>query len=962
MPSVPRRRDTRWAAPPNAVVFPEMRRPGSGQRPWCLLCRTHWTVRQGVIGYDQGTSHDAYVGQVSWGLRQASTRRARMDEDSAVVWPRCEREREGDRNMTTIWGAVIISRRHRWLRFAVIMVMGISLMTAPVARAEDDDATVVADGGNVDSSHGFAVSADGDSGAADTSGGDLNTAEISDGDPAAQDLPPSDLSGVTLEAGNGGEATADGSGGSVAQGEFAADGSFASAPITTGGNTGNDLLIADTAATSGDATVVVTGADVSVTSDVTISANGGAASASATGGDGNDARFTCEAEDCLAVLLLGDAELTNVLAASGNGGTTTADARGGAAVIGALELGGNTGGVITVGNTAAAGGATAVLIDGGTLTVTTVVELDVDGGAATAAANGGDANEASFTCATESCDTIFVIGLDGGVATAGDLNALAGNGGSATAQAIGGDATLGDLLAGGNGGTAITVGDTTGAGGSALVDIDGGAATFLSDTALSAGGGAATADASGGDENLATFTCAGFDCSPLGSDAIGGGASTVTDVQARAGNGGEATADAGGGSVAAGDVISGDNTGHVITVGDTTGGTGGGGGDATVLVDGGALTAVTELTLAADGGDAIADATGGDGNEASFDCEGTLCVPVFACVADFCGVPVEGTATISDIDLAAGNGGVAEAVATGGTVSIGNVASGSNAGNVIGIGDTSGGVGPNGGDATVIVDGGAARYITDVNLSANGGIATATGAGGDSNTATVFCDGEICTAIFAIGTEGAASITDVNVLAGNGGTAVADAIGGAVVVGDLLSGENEGNVVSVGDTTGGDHGGDALVVASGGDVLSTFIVSISVDAVSANADASGGDDNLAALTCTGDECEVLLAIGDATISGVTVSAGNGGTATAIGGTAAATATGGDRNEAILGCTGDFCTAIRAEDTLVIGPIISVGDGGTGSAIAPEGTVSIGDIVSGGNAGNEVSIGDTTGGA
>ena len=76
----------------------------------------------------------------------------------------------------------------------------------------------------------------------------------------------------------------------------------------------------------------------------------------------------------------------------------------------------------------------------------------------------------------------------------------------------------------------------------------------------------------------------------------------------------------------------------------------------------------------------------------------------------------------------AGNGGVATASANGGAVSIGDVNSGGNAGNAIGVGDTSG---------SVAVDGGDVANLTDLGITANGGTAIADASGGDYNLAFV---------------------------------------------------------------------------------------------------------------------------------------------------------------------------------------------------------------------------------
>jgi hypothetical protein len=67
-----------------------------------------------------------------------------------------------------------------------------------------------------------------------------------------------------------------------------------------------------------------------------------------------------------------------------------------------------------------------------------------------------------------------------------------------------------------------------------------------------------------------------------------------------------ATASANGGAVAIGDVNSGGNAGSAIGVGDTWGGP--------VAVDGGTMANLTDLGITANGGTAIADASGGDYN------------------------------------------------------------------------------------------------------------------------------------------------------------------------------------------------------------------------------------------------------------------------------------------------------------------------------------------------------------
>jgi len=92
-----------------------------------------------------------------------------------------------------------------------------------------------------------------------------------------------------------------------------------------------------------------------------------------------------------------------------------------------------------------------------------------------------------------------------------------------------------------------------------------------------------------------------------------------------AGNGGTADASADGGAVLIGDVNAGGNSGGSISVGnvgtpDTVVFDKYGkpifveGEDGAVAIDGGDVTTSTSLTVSADGGVAIADASGGDGN------------------------------------------------------------------------------------------------------------------------------------------------------------------------------------------------------------------------------------------------------------------------------------------------------------------------------------------------------------
>ena len=76
---------------------------------------------------------------------------------------------------------------------------------------------------------------------------------------------------------------------------------------------------------------------------------------------------------------------------------------------------------------------------------------------------------------------------------------------------------------------------------------------------------------------------------------------------AAAGNGGTADCAANGGAVAIGDVTSGANVGTGIGIGDTVGG---------VAADAGSMANATDLSVAANGGASICDASAGDDNVA----------------------------------------------------------------------------------------------------------------------------------------------------------------------------------------------------------------------------------------------------------------------------------------------------------------------------------------------------------
>src|SRR5829696_8117537 len=86
--------------------------------------------------------------------------------------------------------------------------------------------------------------------------------------------------------------------------------------------------------------------------------------------------------------------------------------------------------------------------------------------------------------------------------------------------------------------------------------------------------------------------------------------------------------------------------------------------------------------------------------------------------------------------------------------------------------------------ANIAVNGGQVSNRTTLDLSAEGGTATANANGGNNNTAT--------------GGAGGAGGNGGNAAAGNGGKATAQANGGTITTGNINSGGNEGNVITVG--------------------------------------------------------------------------------------------------------------------------------------------------------------------
>lgn len=423
------------------------------------------------------------------------------------------------------------------------------------------------------------------------------------------------------------------------------------------------------------------------------------------------------------------------------------------------------------------------------------------------------------------------------------------------------------------------------------------------------------------------------------------------------------------------------------------------GGD--TAVTGGEVQNDTSIAVDAQGGDADAAASGGDFN----------LTEVIA-------------GNNSNVAADAGSGGLANADASGGVVVIGNVNSGNNQGSQIEVNQLSTGkilcFTPEGRAVVevptrlsqpagnVAVDAGTVTNETNIAVSAAGGNANSDASGGDGNIVVVN------------GGRG-----NVDASAGSGGTANSDASGGTVVIGDVNSGGNTGNQVRVrardlraerqrqreerraarqGDCAPAPcetTNGNLNSIISGGSVSNDTDVAVDASGGTANADASGGDDNIVEvqgggnvdasagtggvanadasggaveigtvrsggnvgneialnnvageLLCLSGSDQLLLVL-DLAPTGTGGSTGvNGGTVTndtdiavdAGGGNAASDASGGDNNIVTTSGGGGNVEA-------------SAGSGGTANSDASGGTVVIGDVNSGGNTGNDVNDDD-----
>ncbi len=276
---------------------------------------------------------------------------------------------------------------------------------------------------------------------------------------------------------------------------------------------------------------------------------------------------------------------------------------------------------------------------------------------------------------------------------------------------------------------------------------------------------------------------------------------------ALAGNGGLAAANANGGMIDLDDINSGNNRGNTIAV------SGGGGCGGQTLVAGGTVRNETTLTLSADGGTALASADGGNGNIAVAGANGAA---------------------------AAGNGGVANAEANGGAITIGDINSGNNRGNTIAVSGS--------GSGAVLVDGGNVTNDTTIAISADGGTALASADGGDNNIA-------------AAGNNGTAA-------AGNGGVANAEANGGSISLGDVNSGNNQGNQIAVSGN------GSGTTIVDGGNVSNSTSIDLSADGGTAVSSADGGDGNLAIADTNGDAAAGNGGVANAEANGGSISLGD----------------------------------------------------------------------------------------
>lgn len=161
----------------------------------------------------------------------------------------------------------------------------------------------------------------------------------------------------------------------------------------------------------------------------------------------------------------------------------------------------------------------------------------------------------------------------------------------------------------------------------------------------------------------------------------------------------------------------------------------------------------------------------------------------------------------------------------------------------------------------VVVDGGTIDNSTSVDADTAGGAGVADGSGGDGNTAVAVAedngrvgnDGNTRGGrqgrpnLAGIARGGGSRGADIGLAdraiaaVGNGGLANANANGGTIMIGPIISGDNKGNTILVGS-----DGGciDGPVYIDGGDVDNSLNINLDASGGIAIADASGGSNNV----------------------------------------------------------------------------------------------------------------------
>lgn len=484
------------------------------------------------------------------------------------------------------------------------------------------------------------------------------------------------------------------------------------------------------------------------------------------------------------------------------------------------------------------------------------------------------------------------------------------------------------------------------------VYIHGGNRSTDSKVTLNADGSVSTADSSGGEENVAAVV------DTVDTSGSADGAVIETENIASGGNGGTTTADASGGTLysplnEAGNPIpiveTGGNRGSTINVGDVTGGDGA----TSVSIYGGDSAIVTDVTMNITGGIALAEAYGGDEN-----------------LAVIAGSPID--PVVAGSIAAAGNGGTADASATGGYAPVGTVLGGRNRGAVINVGDIIGGVGADAGDINIVIDGGtlSATTVTEFDVAV-GGRAGARAIGGDENNAL------------------APGNANLIVAAGNGGTSDSSANGGYVTIGtvrgelfSIIGGNNRGATIDLaGVSSGSGSGGDATVGIYGGD--------LTANASSIGSPAYGGGNHGADIDAgfveggdgyggTGGDATLFLHAGSilASASGPAgAEAGdNRGANIDVGNVLGGYGNWGDGGDATVAIEGSHISATGYGLEIVgaggggvevdvpwDGRGASAGDGGTVFSSADAGSAVTGPVFAGDNNGGRIRVGDTVGG-